>query len=307
MGRRPTVGAMIENTWRLTQPMDVRHTLRYALPTGPGVRRLGDKESSYGLRTIAGPAAVAVRLEEMSVVATAIGPGAEPAMAALPRTLGLDDEPGEFSPGAGLLRDLHLRYRGLRLGSTGRVFDSVLPAVIGQRVTTGEAKESCRRLWDATSELAPGNLGLRLPPRPEALANMSYVDLHAFGIERSRAQIVIEVARRAARLEQIIGMSRRDARRRLGAVPGIGPWTTAQVMAAAWGDSDAIPVGDFHLPNSVAWALAGEPRATDERMVELLEPFRPQRRRAVILIKLAGIHAPRYGPRSPGSAIGADS
>ena len=54
------------------------------------------------------------------------------------------------------------------------------------------------------------------------------------------------------------------------------------------------------------WALANEPRATDERMMELLEPYRPQRRRAIVLIKLSGIHAPRYGPRSPQSAIGQD-
>ena len=47
----------------------------------------------------------------------------------------------------------------------------------------------------------------------------------------------------------------------------------------------------------VAWALAGEPRGTDERMLELLEPYRGQRGRVVRLLELAGIAAPRYGPR----------
>jgi 3-methyladenine DNA glycosylase/8-oxoguanine DNA glycosylase len=123
------------------------------------------------------------------------------------------------------------------------------------------------------------------------------------GIEQSRARIVREVAGRASRLEQIMAMGRADACARLEAVKGVGPWTSAQVMGAAWGDRDSIPIGDFHLPHTVAWALAGEPRGSDDRMLDLLEAYRPQRRRALLLIKMAGIRAPRYGPRSPKSVI----
>jgi hypothetical protein len=49
----------------------------------------------------------------------------------------------------------------------------------------------------------------------------------------------------------------------------------------------------------VAWALAGEPRADDRRMLELLEPFRGHRGRVCHLLMTAGIGAPRYGPRAP--------
>ena len=45
----------------------------------------------------------------------------------------------------------------------------------------------------------------------------------------------------------------------------------------ALGDPDAISIGDFHLPHLVCFAMAGEPRGTYERMLELLEPFRPHR------------------------------
>lgn len=65
----------------------------------------------------------------------------------------------------------------------------------------------------------------------------------------------------------------------------------------ALGDLDAVSVGDFHLPNLVAFALAGEPRGTDARMLELLEPWRGQRARVIRLLELSGIRAPRYGPR----------
>ena len=74
----------------------------------------------------------------------------------------------------------------------------------------------------------------------------------------------------------------------LRAIPGIGPWTAAEVGIRAFGDPDAVSVGDFHLPNMVAWALAGEPRGTDERMLELLEPYRGQRGRVLRLLELSG-------------------
>jgi hypothetical protein len=56
-------------------------------------------------------------------------------------------------------------------------------------------------------------------------------------------------------------------------------------------------VGDYHLKNTVAHALAGEARATDERMLELLAPYRGQRGRVVRLLQLDGHGAPKFGPR----------
>ncbi|MDP9388413.1 MAG: DNA-3-methyladenine glycosylase 2 family protein, partial [Actinomycetota bacterium] len=82
------------------------------------------------------------------------------------------------------------------------------------------------------------------------------------------------------------------------ALPGVGPWSAAKVGLVALGDADAVCVGDYHLPNQVAWALAGEPRAGDDRMLELLEPYRGHRGRVTRLLVAGGVRAPRYGPRS---------
>ena len=147
-------------------------------------------------------------------------------------------------------------------------------------------------------EPAPGPIDARTPPDPAALAGLEYHDLHALGIERQRAVVVIETARRARRLEAAVAMEREQAYRRLEAIRGIGPWTAAHAMGVAWGDQDAVPIGDFHLPNMVAWGLAGEPRADDARMLELLEPYAGHRRRAIVLLKSGGVSAPRYGPKT---------
>jgi 3-methyladenine DNA glycosylase/8-oxoguanine DNA glycosylase len=111
------------------------------------------------------------------------------------------------------------------------------------------------------------------------------------------------VCREAGRLERHGAAAVADPAARpaaeaaLRAFPGIGPWTVAEVATRAWGDPDAVSVGDFHIPNMVAWALAGEPRGTDERMLELLAPYAGQRGRVTRVLELGGVAAPRYGPR----------
>jgi 3-methyladenine DNA glycosylase/8-oxoguanine DNA glycosylase len=94
-----------------------------------------------------------------------------------------------------------------------------------------------------------------------------------------------------------------EAKARIGLLPGIGPWTVAEVARTALGDADAVSVGDFHMPHVVAWALAREPRGTDERMLELLEPYRPHRGRVHLLLKTSAIRPPAFGPRVEPQAI----
>jgi hypothetical protein len=48
----------------------------------------------------------------------------------------------------------------------------------------------------------------------------------------------------------------------------------------------------------VSFALAGEPRADDDRMLELLEPYRGQRARVVRLLEAGAPTAPRRAPRA---------
>jgi 3-methyladenine DNA glycosylase/8-oxoguanine DNA glycosylase len=196
--------------------------------------------------------------------------------------------------------------RGLRIGRTERVIEALVPAVLEQKVTGDEARRAYRGLVARFGEDAPGPRGLRLPPAPSTLASVPYHALHPVGIERRRAHLLAAVCRDATRLETLGSAAagpaaapeaRATAYAALRAYPGIGPWTTAEVGIRALGDPDAVSVGDFHAPNMVAWALAGEPRGTDERMLELLEPYRGQRGRVTRLLELAGVEAPKYGPR----------
>jgi 3-methyladenine DNA glycosylase/8-oxoguanine DNA glycosylase len=174
--------------------------------------------------------------------------------------------------------------------------EALVPAIIEQKVTGTEARRAYRALVRVHGEPAPGPAGLRLPPSPDTIAALPYHAFHPLGLERRRADTLRRVASRARALEAAVALPLADAYRRLMALPGIGPWTAAEVGRSALGDPDAVSVGDFHLPNLVSWALAGEPRGDDSRMLELLEPYRGQRGRVVRLLEASGLRAPRYGP-----------
>jgi 3-methyladenine DNA glycosylase/8-oxoguanine DNA glycosylase len=261
--------------------------------------RLGAGEAWRASRTPAGPATLRLRTTAQRVSVAAWGPGAAVAVAGVPRLLGIDDDPSALRLPPGHLRDLAGRFAGMRFCRTDAVLESLVPAVIEQKVVGLEAQRSYRALVLRFGERAPGPTDLWLSPAPSVLASLPYHALHPLGLEQRRAGILARVARRAAWLEEAGGMARDLAARRLRAIDGVGPWTSAEAARTAFGDPDAVSVGDYHTPSLVSWALAGEPRADDQRMLELLEPYRGQRARLVRLLELSGWRPPRWGPRRP--------
>ena len=293
----------------LSAPVDLRVVL------GPHVRGRGDPtgrlsgtSAARAARTANGPATLLVELRGTRVEAEAWGPGADRALEGLPALLGLLDDPAGFDPSPHpVIAELARRRPGLRIGWTGAVFEALFPAILEQKVTGMEASGAYRSLIARYGEPAPGPIAtaqrLRLQPAPEALAALPYFAFHPFGLEQRRAEVLRRVARDAAHLEGLAALTgSRAAVGAAGAIAlqrhaGIGPWTAAEVTFRALGDPDAVSIGDFHLKNLVAFALAGEPRGTDERMLELLEPWPGHRARVVRLLELSGTSAPRYGPR----------
>lgn len=275
--------------------LDLRNTVRGAkdpVAVGPG-------ELWWTTRTPEGVGTLALRrIAPERIEATAWGDGAGWMVAQAPRLMGADDDLTGFDP-SGPVRSMW-RRRPFRLARTDRLWDALVGAVLGQKVQVTKAVASRRALSRRFGQPAPGpNAGWVLPG-PDTVAELGYFHLHPLGVERKRADTLIRVARELPRIEgALAGEGDPDpieVATRLQRIRGIGPWSAALATAVALGDPDAVPVGDFHIPNTVAWALAGEPRATDERMLELLEPYRGHRWRVIRLAK-AGGKAPKYGPR----------
>ncbi len=128
---------------------------------------------------------------------------------------------------------------------------------------------------------------MRVPPGAEVWRRVPSWEFHHANVDPQRAKTIVACARVADRLEEVVGMDRADAYRRLRAVPGVGLWTAAEVSQRALGDADALSVGDFHLASVVGWTLLGRP-LDDAGMVEYLADLRPHRYRAIRLLEISG-------------------
>jgi len=250
-------------------------------------------------RTPDGPATGEFVASGDDVVVRAWGPGARHVVETAPALLGFDDDPGAFVPRDPMVAELHRRTPGLRLGRSGAVTEALVPTILEQKVYGSEARRSYRLLVRRFGEPAPGPISLMLPPAPDRLASLPYYAFHPCEIERRRADTIRRACRYAPRLEATAPADASRLSAALSAIPGIGPWTCAEVAALALGDPDAVSVGDYNLPRMVAYAFAGEREADDARMLELLEPFRPHRLRVVRLLSIAGSSPPRRAPRAP--------
>ncbi|MFH1105195.1 MAG: DNA-3-methyladenine glycosylase 2 family protein [Actinomycetota bacterium] len=233
------------------------------------------------------------------ITVEAWGPGAGWMIEHAPAICGAEDDPSGFHPGHPVVRRLLREHPGVRITRSGLVVEMLVRTIVGQKVVGADARSSYLRMARALSRPAPGPRPLLLPPDPAAMAGLGYAAFHPWGIERTRAETLIRVAGRARRMEEAAAIPLANAYARITAITGVGDWTAAKVGMTVLGDADAVPVGDYNLPNGIAWALAGEPRADDARMLELLDEFRPHRARVIRLIGAGGFRPPRHGPRSP--------
>lgn len=245
-----------------------------------------------------GPGTLHLRWTDSHLDARAWGDGADWLLDRVPALTGALDDPPALPGVHPAVRLAEHRHPWLRLGASGTLYHDVLPVIIAQRITGGEAIRQWVTLVHRLGAAAPGpNPALLLPPAPAAIAGRPAWWYHRLGIEAKRADALRTVAAHADHVHRWGLLDPLACRERLGLLRGIGQWTLGSVLGPVLGDPDAFAIGDFHLKNVVAWALAGRPRGTDDEMVELLEPYAGQRGRVVRLLLLDGHAAPKFGPR----------
>jgi 3-methyladenine DNA glycosylase/8-oxoguanine DNA glycosylase len=294
-----------QRQWMAPYPVDLRLVL--------GVHRRGSADPAFRTdetgriwrttRTPEGPATLRLAAAPapgggIRIGAAAWGTGASWVLEQLPDLVGAADDPAAFRPVHPRLVELAGRHPGLRLGRSDRVLEALVPAVLEQKVVGVEARRAWRSLLTWYGEPAPGPApaGMRVFPAASTWAAIPDWAWHRAGVEAVRAATIAGAARRAERLEDLAGYAGPEADRRLQSLAGIGPWTSAEVRQRAFGDPDAVSVGDYHLPGQVGWTLTGRP-ADDDGMLALLAPYAGQRHRAARLIEVGGGGPPRRGPR----------
>ena len=234
-----------------------------------------------------------------TIACEAWGSGAAEFAAGLPALLGADDDASGFSPDEPTIVEAHRRVPHLRLGRTGRVMESLIPAVIEQRVAGKDAFRSWRLLVTKYGAPAPGPAParMRVPPPSEVWRRIPSWEFHLANVDPGRARTLVGCAQRADSLERLVTRPAEQAREALTSLPGVGVWTAAETAQRAFGDADALSIGDYHLAKVVGWSLLGQP-IDDDAMVAVLAPLRPHRHRAVRLLEVSGLaRNPRFGAR----------
>lgn len=245
---------------------------------------------------------LAVRRDEGVVEARSWGPGAQWLLGRVPALLGADDDPSGFEPPAApRLAAAAARFPGWRVPATGLIVDSLVPAIIEQRVTGAEAFASQRMLVHrfgspAPGPTPPGGRVLRVAPSAGEWRRVPSWEWVRAGVDSGRAGTVMRAVAVAGRLEECVGQPPELLRRRLLAIPGIGGWTAAEVAQRAVGDADAVSFGDYHVAADVTWALTGTV-GDDAALERVLRPWAGHRYRVQRLVALAGLQRPRRGAR----------
>ncbi len=293
-----------ERTVTFPGPASFGHTLAPLRrgPRDPCFRLPGDGTIWRTSLLPSGPVAARIaRVAEDSAHCVAWGSGAQEFLDTLPALLGLHDDAAGFAPRDPTVAAAHRRVPHLRLGRTGLVLEALIPAIIEQRVPGADAFRSWRLLVSKYGSPAPGPAParMRVPPSAEVWRHIPSWEFHRANVDPRRAQTLVTCARRATSLERLASRSPAQAREAMMSLPGVGEWTAAETAQRAFGDADALSVGDYHIPKMIGWTLAGRP-VDDPGMLELLEPMRPHRHRVVRLLEASGLaYEPRRGARLP--------
>ncbi|GGU79781.1 DNA-3-methyladenine glycosylase [Streptomyces albospinus] len=204
------------------------------------------------------------------------------AIARCRRMLDLDADPEAVD---GLLREdpqlapLVDKAPGRRVPRTVDADEFAVRAVLGQQVSTAAARTHAGRLVLAHGEPVDDPAGglTHLFPSAAALAGL---DPESLAMPRTRRATLTGVvaALASGTLQLGVGSDRDEARARLAALPGIGPWTVECIAMRALGDPDAFTPTDLGLRRAAAGL--GMP-ATPAALIRHSAGWRPWRAYAV--------------------------
>ncbi len=278
---------------------DLRGSFVLHPPSDPCILK---EPARYGRATHTpdGPATWCIEVVQGQLRFQAWGPGAAWCAERAEDFSGLWDSGHDWQPEHPVLRGLARQRPGLRFPKMHRVYEALVPYVLGQLVQDVEKARAWRLMCAALGTPAPGPLGLQLPPTAKALYRCSQARMKRWGVLGFQARTLKELSFVASRLEKATAMPYAQAVGLLTKVRGIGPWTVGMAGIHSLGHPDAVPEKDYNLPRMVGHVLNGDADSLDEAgAMASLAPFRPNRGRALMLMWTVAPSAPRRHHRAP--------
>jgi AraC family transcriptional regulator, regulatory protein of adaptative response / DNA-3-methyladenine glycosylase II len=151
-----------------------------------------------------------------------------------------------------MLRASVERRPGIRVPGAVDGFELAARAVLGQQVSVAAARTLAGRLVERCGKPLTVARGALTHAFPDAAA-VADADLDGLGLTGGRMRTLRALAHAVADDGLVIDpvADRDDVRRRLLALPGIGPWTADYVAMRALGDPDAFPATDLVLARAL--------------------------------------------------------
>jgi AraC family transcriptional regulator of adaptative response / DNA-3-methyladenine glycosylase II len=224
----------------------------------PGVEEVAGSVYRRSLRLAGGPGVVELELAPDSVCCRLwledrrdLAPAAEGCR----RLLDLDADPRVVAEHLGadwLLGPLVRAAPGLRVPGAVDGAELAVRAVLGQQVSLAAARTAAGRLVAAHGEALPRPRGTVTALFPAA-AVLAALDPARLAMPRARAGALVGLCRALAEGELRLdaGVDRAQARKRLLALPGLGPWTAGYVAMRALGDPDVFLAEDLGVRHAL--------------------------------------------------------
>lgn len=150
------------------------------------------------------------------------------------------------------------------------LFEALLFQIAGQQISVSAANAIYARF----RSLFPNGR-----PDPAILVGIPVESLRGIGLSGRKAAYVLDVARSAmaGEFDGLEALPHPEARERLVALKGIGPWTADGALLIAFGWSDLLVSGDLVLRKAVQRAYALPEMPTEKEVEARGERWRPHR------------------------------
>jgi len=181
-----------------------------------------------------------------------------------------------------VLASIARRFRGVRLVGVVNLWECLGWSIIGQQVSVASAFAMRARLARASRATVNWN-GTEFEGFPTAadLLKMSAEEMRGCGLSTSKTDYLRGIAdlvqRGVLKESELLAMPYDEARLRLRALRGIGPWSVEYAMMRVVGDPDACPVEDIGLRNAIATEYQLGHQATLQETVETTNQWKPFR------------------------------
>lgn len=180
------------------------------------------------------------------------------------RMLGLGQDAAGFErqfAKDGLLGPLVQKQAGLLIPLSATPWEGLAWAIVGQQIGLGFAISLRRRLIQLAGHRHGS--GLYSHPDPAAVALLEVDDLRAIQFSKSKAEYLLEAARKLASgeldLDNLRNLSATRAARTLSSLRGIGPWTVDYVFLRGLGFADSLPSGDAGIAQGLERLMGTRP------------------------------------------------